>query len=158
MSITTATNLSVSNSATILGNTILGTDNTSTLIVNSVSTYNNGLVVINDIIHESGVYYGTSDHTYFNGDITINNGTFTSSTGKTTINSVLSEFYGTVAIIKNENGDNKLYLTNLTYSNFISLCHNGTGYLDFTDNFYIRGSGGVTEIINIEDNKISFKC
>ena len=45
MSITTATNLSVSNSGSILGNTIFGTDNTSTSIINSNAVLNNGLTI-----------------------------------------------------------------------------------------------------------------
>ena len=50
--------------------------------------------------------------------------------------------------------DNKLYLTDSSYENFISISHNGSvAYLDFTNNLYIRSSGGNTEVITIEDDK-----
>ena len=154
MSITTATNLSVSNSLTVSKNSILGTDETSTLIVNSTPIFNNGITIIDDIVHESGNFYGTSGTTYFNGDIIINTGTFTTSTLKTTINSISSEIYGTVSIIDNK----KLYLTNIDYSNFLSLNHNGSdAYLDFTGNLYIRNNAGTQEIISINsDNTTTF--
>ena len=123
MSITTATNLSVGNSLTVVGNTILGADSTSTLIVNSPQTLNNGCTMNGAVTHASGTFNTSSGNFYMNGNVLINNNaTFTTSTGKTTINSILSEIYGNVSIMNTKT----LNFTNTNYTAYLIIDHDGT--------------------------------
>jgi len=90
--ITTANNLSVNNSLTVNSNTVLGSDDTSTLIVNSHQTLNNGTIINGAITHLSGSFTSSGDTMYLNCDVLIGNAKkLTTSTGETTINSTLTK-------------------------------------------------------------------
>ena len=87
MSITSSNNLSVNNSLTVSGKTILGNDNSSTLIVNSIQTFNNGTNIIGNLAQTSGTFSTSSITNYLNGDVIINGSkTLTTGTRTTTIN------------------------------------------------------------------------
>lgn len=153
MSITTATNLSVSNSLTVSNNTILGIDDNSTLIVNSPQTFNNSSVFNGNITHSTGTFNTSTDNFYMNGNLLINNNaTFTTSLGKTTINSILSEIYGDLSILNSK----PLFFTNSNYSAYLKIYHDGTnGYFDYTGTVYFRKDGSINTF-SISNGQVTF--
>ena len=87
MSITSSNNLAVNNSLTVNENSIFGVDNTSTLICNSMPTFNSDIIINANITQNSGNFSTGSGNVNLNGDVIIaNNKTLTTSIGMTTIN------------------------------------------------------------------------
>ena len=88
MSITSFNNLAVNNSLTVNGNTILGSDSTSTLIVNSKLTFNTDITITGNIVQSGTSTFSTSlGDTTFNGNVIISGSKkLTTGTALTTIN------------------------------------------------------------------------
>jgi len=71
MSITGCNNLAVNNSLTFNSNTILGNDNTSTLIINSKPTFNSDMTISGNINQTNGNFSSGSGNITLNGDMII---------------------------------------------------------------------------------------
>ena len=133
MSITSSNNLAINNSLTVNSNTILGNDNTSTLIVNSKPTFNSDMTISGNINQTNGTFSTSSSNIYLNGDVLIS-GTkkLTTGTGLTTINGI-SQFNNNIYVASNKN----IYITDGT--NFLRLVHSGTqAFFDYTGNMNFR--------------------
>ena len=120
--INSAGNLVISGNQTVLGNSILGSDNDNTLIVNSVATFNNGLYTTN-LVSDSLLI---SENTTFNG--IINNSSLVQN-GISTFNNDISANNITVDnitvdnITVNEGVFNNIISENSTFN---SLINNGS--------------------------------
>ena len=139
MSITSSNNLAVNNSLTVNSNTILGNDNTSTLIVNSKPTFNSDVTISGNIDQTNGTFSTGSGNITLNGDVVIS-GTkkLTTGTGITTVNGT-SQFNNNIYIASNKN----IYITDGT--NFLRLVHSGTqGFFDYTGNMIFRLNSATT--------------
>ena len=86
--ITSAGNLSINQSLSVGGDTIIGTNSTNILTCNSTPTLNNGLTINGDINQNStGTIKSGSGGIISNGDVLISsNKKFTSGTGLCTFN------------------------------------------------------------------------
>jgi len=143
MSITSSNNLAVSNSLTVSGNTILGSDNTKTLIVNSLQTFNNGTTINGNITQNSGILNTTSDTNYLNGNVVIGAfRTLTTGGGMTTING-FTQANNNIYVLSGKS----LYITDSILSKYLRNYHDGTNaYIDYTGDLNLRNSGTTTSL------------
>jgi len=154
MSITSSNNLSVNNSLTVNGNTVLGSHLTSTLLINATSTIYNGLTVHGNIVQNSGSLSTGTDNVYLNGDVIIqNNKTLTTSIGTTTNNGLL-QCDNNIYVLSGKS----LYITDAYLSKYLGNYHDGTNaYIDYTGNLILRNSGTTTSLsINSSNNQATF--
>ena len=154
MSITSSNNLAVNNSLNVNGNTVLGTNNSNSLICNATTTLYSPLTINANIVQNSGTLNTTSDTNYLNGNVVIGAyRTLTTGGGITTING-LTQANDTVYIASTKS----LYITNSILTQYLRNYHDGTNaYIDYTGNLNLRKNGATTAMsIASSDNKVTF--
>jgi hypothetical protein len=155
MSITSSNNLAVNNSLTVSGNTILGTNATSTLICNATASIINGMSISGNINQTGSTTFSTgTGNISLNGDVIIStNKKLTTSTAQTTINSLYTRINGSVSIMNAK----ELYFVDETYSNYLKILHDGTnGYFDYTGIVYFRKDGSVNVFSLNSNGQVTF--
>ena len=137
-------NVSINNSLSVNTNSILGADNTSTLIINSQPTINNNSTFSGNISQTGSNTFSTgTGNITLNGNVSITGSkSLSTGTGQTVINGTLNQVG--LAKFSNDirvNTGQSVYVTDASLSNFLRMHHSGAGgYIDYTGGLNLRNS------------------